>query len=70
MASTGTRRTPRVKVITDKQYLGMLATRLATGKAYEADPTPENQTAKNVARAAVRMARKTRKAAAEKAMQA
>jgi hypothetical protein len=62
-----TTRTRKPKVITDKQYLGLLATRLGAMKAYEADPTPENQVAKNIARAAVRMARKTRKAAAEAA---
>ncbi len=46
--------------ITDEQYKVLLANRLAAMKAFEADPSEDNNTIRLVTRAAVRQARKVR----------
>jgi len=64
MTSTSTRtKTPTRPTVTDDQYKDLLATRLVAMKAFEEDPgNAEVVTAKNLARKAVRDARKVRKA--------
>lgn len=69
MASTSTPRTktPTRPQVTDEDYLNLLATRLVAMKSFEADPeNAEVVTAKNLARKAVRDARKVRNTPAHK----
>lgn len=70
MASTRTN-SPTRPMITDSEYKELLATRLVAMKAFEAAPEDvEVVTAKNLARKAVRDARKVRNTAAHQAINA
>ena len=63
MASTRTTKTPQRPTITDSEYQELLATRLATGKAFENGEVTHEVYLET--RRQVRNARKTRKAEAE-----
>lgn len=59
--ATRPRKTPERPLITDEEYLDLLAIRLGAMHGFEADPPTVTAEAKNLARKNVRDARKTRK---------